>query len=290
MELIIAENCKFKENLEPIKHDIFNYLYNLIKECGNNKIEKIIIADNDFNNYKLTVEEMTKKVKQCSKISENGFGVVIAGTDKNNKYTQYIVVNCAIVIGFWNYVCGKIDEYIEEYALCYATLLHEIGHCIHYYILYSKYNYLGATKSKYDSYNKKDLEEYIYHQCITLTSEYYAQRFMNSIYKEKEWDNTKEILDIINNEDFSSRASNLNKIYRLIYFFILYISYYHANSLKPKIYEKIHNLSIRDSLKKIENELINFYNNFENPKNNFKNIINIFKEIYDIKYSSHDRI
>lgn len=289
MEIIITEDCSFKSEFEPIKNKIAEYFSKL---SNLSTLKKVIITDHDFNNYSKSVKELSRDIDKNAYVSENGGAVAINGTNTDSTFNQYIFIRGDIFYAFLLYLCldVKVDDNLNLRELAYSIVLHEIGHCIYSEILYTKYNYVGSNKKGYNLSLDNELDEYIYHECITLTSEYYAEHFMNSICKESKKDYTKEMLNIINDNYFDNRVNNIGKIYRLIYCFVLYISYYHTNSIKLSFYEDICNPRIGKVLKRLENEMIIFYDKFNAGDFNVNNIIDIFREIYNIKYSTYDKI
>lgn len=289
MEIIITEDCSFKSELEQIKDkivELFSKLINL------HTVKKIIITDYDFNNYRNTVEELSKDIDKNVHVSENSGAVVINGIGRDNTFSQYIFIRGDIFYGFLLYLYSNtiVDDNLNLKEFAYSTVLHEIGHCIYDDILYTKHNYRVSNKEGYNLSVDKELDEYIYYECVTLTSEYYAERFMNSICKESKKDYIKEMLNIINDNYFDNRVNSIGKIYRLIYWFMLYISYYHTNSIKLPFYEDICNSRIGEIFKKLEDEMMAFYDKFNIGEFSVDNITLIFKEIYNIKYSFYDRI
>lgn len=289
MDIIITEDCSFKSEFEQIKDRIVEYF----KKLSNlSTLKKIIITDYDFNNYSKAVKELSRDIDKNVHISENGGAVAINGISRDNTLTQYIFIRGDIFYAFWLYLCldTKVYDNLNFGELAYSIVLHEIGHCIYIEILYTKYNYVESNKKGYNLSLNNELDEYIYHECVTLTSEYYAQRFMNSIYNESKEDYTEEMLNIINDNHFDNRVNSIGKIYRLIYWFMLYISYYHTNSIKLSFYEDICNPKISEILKKLEDEIMVFYDKFNLGDFSVDNITLIFKEIYNIKYSFCDRI
>lgn len=289
MDIIITEDCSFKSEFEQIKDKIVEYFSKL---SNLSTLKKIIITDHDFNNYSKAVKELSRDIDRNVHVSENGGAVAINGINIDNTLTQYIFIRGDIFYAFWLYLCSdiKVGDNLNLGKLAYSIILHEIGHCIHYYILYTKYNYREPNKEVYNLFLDEELNEYIYHECVTLTSEYYAERFMNSICKESKKDYVEEMLNIINDNYFENRVNSIGKIYRLIYWFMLHISYYHTNSIKLSFYEDISNPRIGEILKKLENEIMIFYDKFNIGDFNVDNITLIFKEIYNIKYSFYDRI
>ena len=280
--MIVVIKVKIKEK----SAEIFSKLCNL------STLKKVIITGNDFNNYSKAVKELSKDIDQSAYVSENSFAITINGISTENALNQYIFMRGNIFYGFWLYL-SKATEASDDLnlkKLACSIVLHEIGHCKYNEILYTKYNYEGSNKKEYNIFSDNELEEYIYHECVTLTSEYYAERFMNSLCNESKKDYLKEMIEIINDNCFNNRVYSLEKIYRLIYWFMLYISYYHTNSIKISFYEDICNTKIGKILKNLEDEMMNFYDKFNTGEFNVGNIIHIFKEIYNIKYSSYDRI
>ena len=261
MEIIITEDCSFKSEFEPIKNKIAEYFSKL---SNLSTLKKVIITDHDFNNYSKSVKELSRDIDKNAYVSENGGAVAINGISTDSTFNQYIFIRGDIFYAFLLYLCldAKVDDNLNLRELAYSIVLHEIGHCIYSEILYTKYNYVGSNKKGYNLSLDNELDEYIYHECITLTSEYYAEHFMNSICKESKKDYTKEMLNIINDNYFDNRVNNIGKIYRLIYCFVLYISYYHTNSIKLSFYEDICNPRIGKVLKRLENEMIIFYDKF----------------------------
>ncbi len=289
MDIIITEDCSFKSEFEQIKNRIVEYFSKL---SNLSTLKKIIITDYDFDNYSQSVKELSRDIDKNVQVSENSGAVAINGISGDNSLTQYIFIRGDIFYAFLLYLCldTKVYDNLNLGNFPYSIVLHEIGHCRYSEILYTKYNYVESSKKEYNLFLDNELDEYIYYECVTLTSEYYAQRFMNSICNESKEDYTKEMLNIINDNYFDNRVNSICKIYRLIYWFMLYISYYHTNSIKLSFYEDICNLKIGEILKKLEDEMISFYDKFNVGDFSVDNITIIFKEIYNIKYSFYDRI
>lgn len=289
MEIIITEDCSFKSEFEPIKDKITGYFSKL---SNLSTLKKVIITDHDFNNYSKAVKELSRDIDQNAFVSEGGGAVTIDGISTDNTLTQYIFIRGDIFYAFLLYICldTKVGDNLNLSELAYSIVLHEIGHCIYTEILYTKYNYVKPNKKAYNLFLDNELDEYIYHECVTLTSEYYAERFMNIICNESKKDYKKEMIEIINDNYFKNRVDNIGKIYRLIYYFTLHSSYYHTNSTMISFYENISDYKIVEKLKKLENELITFYDKFNSGDFNVNNIMAIFREIYNIKYSPYDKI
>ena len=289
MDIIITEDCSFKGEFEQIMDGIVEYFSKL---SNLSTLKKIIITDHDFNNYSKAVKEISRDLDKNVHVSENGGAIVVNGISRDNTLTQYIFIRGDIFYAFFLYLSldTKVSDNLNLKELAYSIVLHEIGHCIYNEMLYTKYNYIESNKKEYNLSLNDELDEYIYHECVTLASEYYAQRFMNSICNESKEDYIEGMLNIINDDYFDNRVNGIGKIYRLIYWFMLHISYYHTNSIKLSFYEDICNLKISAILKKLENEMMTFYDKFNVGNFSIDNITSIFREIYNIKYSFYDRI
>lgn len=287
MKIIITEDCSFKSEFETKKDIITEYFSKL---SNLSTLKKVIITDHNFNNYSKAVKELSRDIDKNAYVSEGGGAVIINGISTDDTLIQYIFIRGDIFYAFLLYLCldTKVGDNLSE--LAYSIVLHEIGHCIYNEILYTKYNYVKSNKKGYNLSLDNELDEYIYHECVTLTSEYYAERFMNRICNESKKDYKKEMIEIINDNYFKNRVDNIGKIYRLIYYFTLYSSYYHTNSTMISLYENISDYKIVEKLKKLENELITFYDKFNSGEFNVNNIMAIFREIYNIKYSLYDKI
>lgn len=287
MKIIITEDCSFKSEFETKKDIITEYFSKL---SNLSTLKKVIITDHNFNNYSKAVKELSRDIDKNAYVSEGGGAVIINGISTDDTLIQYIFIRGDIFYAFLLYLCldTKVGDNLSE--LAYSIVLHEIGHCIYNEILYTKYNYVKSNKKGYNLSLDNELDEYIYHECVTLTSEYYAERFMNKICNESKKDYKKEMIEIINDNYFKNRVDNIGKIYRLIYYFTLYSSYYHTNSTMISLYENISDYKIVEKLKKLENELITFYDKFNSGEFNVNNIMAIFREIYNIKYSLYDKI
>lgn len=291
MEFIITENCSLKRKLEPLKESITNFFLKLISSANLSTVKKIVVTDYDFDNYSESVKEMSKGIDKNIKLTENGAAVVIDGINEANEFVQYIFIKGDIFLYFCLYLFTKSTEENKKcIQIACSTIFHEIGHCVYNELLYIKYNYKPSEKEGYHLSLKEELEEYIYYECINLTSEYFAQSFMYNAFPEHNQDYTPEILESVNDNSFDNRVDNVEKIYRLIYWFALYTPYYHINSIAVPLYEKIHNTNIVETLKKLENELIRYYQKFNDGEFNMDNVISIFKELYNIKYAPYDKI
>jgi len=297
MEFIIAENCSIKEKFENNKENITDFFNTIINKFNLYTLKKIIITDFDFNNYCNTVKEMSKDIDKNIQITKNGAAIVIKGINKNSEFIQYVFIRGDIFLLFYSQLCSdEIDsEFFNNYKrileIAKSTVLHEIGHCVYYQTTYTNYDYKESEKQSYNLVLEPELKKYIYAECTTLLSEYFAQRFMYSYCNEQADEYIEDMLAIINDESFEGRVQSLGKIYRLTYWFIFYISYYHTySSVEPLFYKSIANSKLIDIFKKLDNELRTVYDRFNAGEFDVANLEAIYKEIYNTKYSNYDKV
>jgi hypothetical protein len=113
-----------------------------------------------------------------------------------------------------------------------------------------------------------EYDEFIYHEALQLWSEYFAQRMASSFHNSSE-DYLLNLIDYVRKPFVTDNLTEqLYHSYRIAYFFILYIAYFHqANLMVPLFddYAEEENLvSYFDSFKALADVLSDLYDRKEN--------------------------
>jgi len=104
-------------------------------------------------------------------------------------------------------------------------VLHEIGHTVDYERLYKSYGYLPPHRKAY--FLPRELNEYAEYEMMTIWSDYFSERFAYSLICEATPPLKDDIFELLHDTDSNGVVEDAGKTFRLLYWFALYIAYYH---------------------------------------------------------------
>jgi|GEM_PF-6842927 hypothetical protein len=295
MTFFITNDCSIKDGITAIDKPAIEFLENVVKRY--NSVKKIIVTDCNFEKYQDSVRGYSIEIDTCINLTENGCAVVINGMNSDNDFEQYIYIRGDIFYSFCTYLYGQKyfnlvkENYRDEQASLYETcantafkvILHEIGHAVDYEKRFMAYGQLSVKKN---NCFPKGLKEFAELEMMTIWSEYFAERFTYERVRNADAPLEEEVIKLLKDNNSEGIEKDLNKIYRLIYWFVLYIAYYHnkkenyflsvENSCQNIIY-LLNELS--DTLKQLYDELNN-----RDFKLECSRLGDLFIKIYKLKY------
>jgi len=243
MEFIIEENCYNIEAVETITPYIKPFIENVLTAQNISSLDYFVIADSREESYSETVNKYASMVGTDAHITQDGSyftaGKSLDGIDEKGKLHQAIVIKSA------NWVCAAF-EYMDSQGLLkegtlkqmntpqfmsLALILHEIGHAIDNEQQY-KISGTVNTKVLYDL--EYEYDEYVKNTALSLWGEYFAESFAYRIIRitdETTGGKESELEKCIGTYSIGTdRNTLLDRVYRILYFFVTHIAYVHQSS------------------------------------------------------------
>ena len=243
MEFIIEENCYNIEAVETITPYIKPFIENVLTAQNISSLDYFVIADSREESYSETVNKYASMVGTDAHITQDGSyftaGKSLDGIDEKGKLHQAIVIKSA------NWVCAAF-EYMDSQGLLkegtlkqmntpqfmsLALILHEIGHAIDNEQQY-KISSTVNTKVLYDL--EYEYDEYVKNTALSLWGEYFAESFAYRIIRitdESTGGKESELEKCIGTYSIGTdRNTLLDRVYRILYFFVTRIAYVHQSS------------------------------------------------------------
>ena len=243
MEFIIEENCYNIEAVETITPYIKPFIENVLTAQNISSLDYFVIADSREESYSETVNKYASMVGTDAHITQDGSyftaGKSLDGIDEKGKLHQAIVIKSA------NWVCaafeymdsqgllkeGMLEQMNTPQFMSLALILHEIGHAIDNEQQY-KISGTVNTKVLYDL--EYEYDEYVKNTALSLWGEYFAESFAYRIIRitdESTGGKESELEKCIGTYSIGTdRNTLLDRVYRILYFFVTRIAYVHQSS------------------------------------------------------------
>lgn len=243
MEIILEPGCTRQEELYRCKaliEDLFNKLFEELKLTT---IKKIVITNNDQHEYVKSVkghaEYLDRNIHLTNDENYQGSATVIHGLDEFGALQQILFMKDFIYFSFCYSVMNKELSKQEDQdflILSKEITFHEIGHALNYQQMFEVYGYSTPDKQFDLSY---EYEEYIMHESLQLWSEYYAQRIASAFLEKPLPTHLRDLVDFMKIKPLDNIfLKQLYHSYRIAYFFLLYIAYFHCNGEQTDFYQK----------------------------------------------------
>ena len=246
MNFIVEENCYNIDSINSVTPIIKPFLDNVLSNCNIKSLDYFVVADSNEQNYYETVNEYASLVGTDTYITQDGTyfvaGKSLEGIDEDGNLHQAIVIKSSL------WVCAAIEygtsqgllndnvrrEITTPPLMSLSLILHEIGHAVdneHQF----KINRTVNKKILYDL--EYEYDEYAKYTALSLWGEYYAESFAYKIIhspvdltKDKE----SELKECIFNYSMGTDRNILvNRVYRILYFFVIRIAFIHRSSNFP---------------------------------------------------------
>ena len=289
MEVIICKDCNSAIFFNQIKSKIEKFFENVIQRENIKTIEKIIITNDDFEKYEKAVKINSLLINARPNVSIDGVAVVIDGIVDNNLKQYIFIKEMVIELSFMEILKlttgingeDKLKQTAVDISI--PTIFHEIGHAIDNEKRFINGLYINT-------YSVDSEDKYFEYENMTLWSEYFANRFMYKyINNGSKYEN--EIIQKIEDKRFYGRDKGLSHIYRTLYFYNLYIAYYHSFEQEATLYKRIDDKDIVDIFKTLDNELKKLYVQYNGSGTlDITNLIKCYKDFYNSLYNGKDKI
>ena len=305
MEFIIEENCYNIEAVETITPYIKPFIENVLTAQNISSLDYFVIADSREESYAETVNKYASMVGTDTHITQDGSyftaGKSLDGIDEKGKLHQAIVIKSA------NWVCAAF-EYMDSQGLLkedmleqmntpqfmsLALILHEIGHAIDNEQQY-KISGTVNTKVLYDL--EYEYDEYVKNTALSLWGEYFAESFAYRIIRitdESTGGKESELEKCIGTYSIGTdRNTLLDRVYRILYFFVTRIAYVHQSSNFSTTFnyskyeeDKLVSLYI-PLLARAEVAIVNLYRNYPNWKSyeQLNELSDLFKDFVSFEH------
>ena len=306
MNFIVEENCYNIDSINSINPIIKPFLDNLLNNCNITSLDYFVVADSNEQNYYETVTEYASLVGTDTHITQDGTyfvaGKSLEGVDEDGNLHQAIVIKsslwvCAAIE--YGTLQGLLNENIRREIttppfMSLSLILHEIGHAVD-----NEHKFkINRTVNRKILYNLEyEYDEYAKYTALSLWGEYYAESFAYKIIhssvdltKDKE----AELKECIFSYSLGTDRNILvNRVYRILYFFVIRIAFIHRSSNFQVIFD--YSLFESDELlrsyipllARTEIAIINLYRDYPNWNSYEKldELSEIFKDFVQFEYS-----
>jgi len=301
LDYFITENCSIKNEITVVDKYAISFLESITAQITS--VKKVIVTDSTPQNYQNSVKELSLEIDASVGLTDNGVAIVIHGLNADGDFEQRIFIRGDIFHSFCLYHYGQrlVDQLSEKLdneqvasfkasaIIAFRVVLHEIGHAVNYERLYSAYGYLTPDRKAY--YLPKELDKFAEYEMMTIWSEYFAERFAFSVSRESAAPSEDDVMELLHDSRSYGVVENAGKTFRLLYWYALYIAYYHnRNEACPLNAEDDHHglllmlKSIGDALNKLFIEQSTW--DFESI---FAKLGCLFVELYNVKYMNVER-
>lgn len=249
-EIIVEENCTNRECFISIAKELDKFIKNIVSSQNLDSLRYIVVADSNIENYRKSVEKYAKILGKDVYVTNDGSynvaGKSIEGFSESGEYIQAIIIKSALVLGMYADLLTK-EEVSKQFSAEYetlknvglATVIHEIGHAVDNANVYKIRGYLNE-KIYYNL--AVELEEYIVNTAYSIWGEYFAETYSYRVLSTMELSTPSKEEELISCMKFFSKEKNINavveRIYRILYWFVQCIAYSHIQKLMCFDYEK----------------------------------------------------
>lgn len=281
MFFIVEDNCYNIDAINTINPIIKPFSDKIIDGCKISSLDYFVIADSTEENYRQAVIKYATLVNTNAETLQDGTyfvaGKSLDGIDNNGNLHQAIVIKSSVwVCAAMEYgsAQGIFENDIQKQMttppfMSLALILHEIGHAVDNE---HQFNINGTINTKLLYNLDYEYDEYAKYSALSLWGEYYAESFAYRIIQSS-LDLTKEkeieLENCIKNYSIGiDRNTLVERVYRILYFFVLRIAYIHRNSnfqstFDYSMFEKDELLRFYvPILAKTEIAIINLYRNY----------------------------
>lgn len=231
MEILFDKECEYMKSLDPLDEIIQAALNKIVEMFKVVSLEKIVITHSEHTKYHRSIEVYCEEIDNDITTSSGeytGVGILIKGVDKKGIFKQNIFLKEMIYLYLKEYFLAILEEReVQDLASqAYQIVLHEIGHGIDEENRYNRYKDI-PSKSSYNL--RLELKEYVSYEMLQLWSEYFAQRLVYIVCEDAKPTNIEEIKLNMRYLDCTNLLEKNQILYRLLYYFVLAIGYYHEH-------------------------------------------------------------
>lgn len=250
MEWIIEENCYNLESIEVIIPYFKPFLDFVLHKLNITSLDYFVIADSREDIYAETVNKYASLVGTETYITQDGVyytaGKSLDGLDKDGKYHQAIVIKSSVfVCAAYEYMGAQgllNPEFIAQMEtppfMSMLLIIHELGHAIDNE---RQYEISGTVNRRVLFDLDYEYDEYVKLNALSLWGEYYAESFAHNIIRSIVGETTSkesELEECIRTYSFGTdRHSLLERVYRLLYYFMFQLSYVHQSNNFSKVFD-----------------------------------------------------
>lgn len=281
MKYIIEENCTDVEGKKKLLEKCKIVLNRMFEELQLDTLDYFAVGSSDPALFAQSIQKYARILhKEVAIIDDKDYQVAaktICSLDPKGKIHQVLLIKDGLLIGFLNDILVfegqepiNIPNYNTMKFISFITIMHEIGHINNGQNL----NSLGLSKANkilFDLYD--ELDEYAFGAGRSLLDEYFAEKFawisvsdfrnmLDSYVNQKE-DILIECIRTYSHGELLNQK--VERIYRILYFFVHYIANFHSNNTPVPFYEQYKNDELikeylplfkvfENSIQKIESE------------------------------------
>lgn len=293
MKLIIDElHCSQLLQLNLDMDMVEKCIQETTQQLGLYSLKSIVVTGDELNEYKTAIAQyaghLSRQVNTTDNEAGQGFAIVIHALNDRNQLEQIIFFRESLFFSFlislfYSTKSGKetLDGCPDSF-IGIQYFMHEIGHALDYQTMYTRYGYLPPDKifnlaHEYDSF--------IYHEGLTIWSEYYAERIASDFSHNDEID-ISTLTDFIEGSTYPKKLNEqVAHSFHVAYIFAHYAAKCHSQNLNNEFMQKQLEdaglgsySSIFLSLYELLADLLDHYENWDFP-NDSKKLATIFHRL-----------
>lgn len=246
MELVIDKlHCPQLEQLNLDMGMVEKVIQEIIQQLGLDSLKRIVVTGNEINDYKASIVQYVGHLSKHVNVTDNeagqGFAVVIHALNNQNELEQIVFFReglfCAFLISLF-YSANLGEETLNgcpDTSIGMQYFMHEIGHALDYQKMYTNYDYLPPDKI----FNlAQEYDAFIYHEGLTIWSEYYAERIASAFSRNDEKD-ISALADFIHEATYPKKLNEqVAHSFRVAYNFAHYAAKCHLENLNNEFLQK----------------------------------------------------
>ena len=307
MEFVIEKNDDCTETIAAVNPIMKRFLEGILNEMGQNltSLDYFVVADSEDTRYAKTVMKYADILGTEAHITQDGryfaAGKVLEGIDLVGNLHQAIVVKSSIwVNAALDYLNAQklLSEQAQQKMsmppyMSLALILHEVGHVIDNE---NRHNIFGAINTKIKYNLSCEYDEYIKNTALSLWGEYYAESFVYQIIRTED-DFTQgresELIACLSSYSMGTDMNSLlERVYRILYFFVIRIAFIHRQSNYERSFDyKRYENSAKVSdyipiLMRVESAIKNLYKDYPkwNTYTQLDELKGVFEEFVHFEY------
>lgn len=293
MKLIVDKlHCPQIEQLNLDIEMVENVIQKIIQQLGLDSLKKIVVTGDEINDYKAAIVQYAGHLTKQANITNNeagqGFAVVIHALNGENRLEQIIFFRESMFCAFLSslfYSVNLGEENLDKQhniSIGMQFFFHEIGHALDYQKMYTNHDYLQPDKV----FNlAQEYDIFIYHEGLTIWSEYYAERIASSFSCDDE-ESINVLAEYIHGVTYPQKLNEqVAHSFRVAYNFAHYAARCHSKNLNNEFLQKqLEDKGLKTyspillSLYNLLADLMNRYENWDFP-NDSKKLAAIFDRL-----------
>ena len=233
MELVIDKlHCPQLEQLNLDMGMVEKVIQEIIQQLGLDSLKRIVVTGNEINDYKASIVQYAGHLSKHVNVTDNeagqGFAVVIHALNNQNEL-EHISLFYSANLG------EETLNGCPDTSIGMQYFMHEIGHALDYQKMYTNYDYLPPDKI----FNlAQEYDAFIYHEGLTIWSEYYAERIASAFSRNDEKD-ISALADFIHEATYPKKLNEqVAHSFRVAYNFAHYAAKCHLENLNNEFLQK----------------------------------------------------